>query len=371
MSRLGARATVGALVVTASAGHVLYPAWLRFVARRREVVAPLDPTSWPPLSVVVPAYREARVIGAKVEDLRSNGYRGELEILVVADGDPATAAAAEAAGACALTGPERLGKSQALNSGVAAASHELVVLTDANNRLAPGSLAKLVRWFADPGVGAVAGEKVEDDGAEQLYWSFESWLKRREVETGTTIGLIGELAAVRSAAWRPIPVDVAIDDLWIALDLCDRGEAIAYEPEARAFEPPGDSLRFQWQRRTRNVAGALRVLWDRRAQLRPRRGGVAGQIWGHRLWRYTGGPAAHLALLGVAGSRARTSRLARAFLGGHLVGALALAGAAANRSMPAPLPAAGEILFLQAVAIGGWLRLARNEQVVRWPKVDR
>ena len=61
------------------------------------------------------------MIGAKVEDMRANGYPGSLDIVVIADGDPETAAAAEQAGARASTGPERLGKSQALNRGFAEA----------------------------------------------------------------------------------------------------------------------------------------------------------------------------------------------------------------------------------------------------------
>ena len=48
----------------------------------------------PDLTVLVPAYREAGVIAAKIEDLRANGYPGALDILVVADGDPETAEAA-------------------------------------------------------------------------------------------------------------------------------------------------------------------------------------------------------------------------------------------------------------------------------------
>src|SRR5271154_4000510 len=108
----------------ATAGHLLYPAWLAWCTRGgrgRDVRArwPAEPGGSPDLTVVVPAYREAGVIGAKVHDIRANGYPGSLEILVVADGDPETAAAAERAGARALTGPERLGKSQALNRGFA------------------------------------------------------------------------------------------------------------------------------------------------------------------------------------------------------------------------------------------------------------
>ena len=82
----------------------------------------------------------------------------------------------------------------------------------------PGALAAAVEHFDDPEVGAVAGEKVEDDGGggESIYWRFESWLKQREDRLGTTIGLVGELSAIRAEAWRPIPPDVATDDFWAA-----------------------------------------------------------------------------------------------------------------------------------------------------------
>ena len=91
-------------MAAATAGHLLYPAWLAWRTRGgrgRPAPAPNSGGSAavPDLTVVVPAYREAGVIGAKVEDLRANEYPGSLEILVVADGDPETAEAAQRAGA--------------------------------------------------------------------------------------------------------------------------------------------------------------------------------------------------------------------------------------------------------------------------------
>ena len=263
-ARLGTSVVVGGLVAAATAGHVLYPAWLAWRTRGgrgRVAVAPgaAGPGASPDLTVVVPAYREAGVIAAKVDDLRANGYPGSLEILVVADGDPETGEVAQRAGARALTGPERLGKSQALNRGFAEATTPVVVFSDANNRLAAGALAAAVEHFADPEVGAVAGEKVEDDdgGGESIYWRFESWLKQREDRLGTTIGLVGELAAIRAEAWRPIPRDVATDDFWIALDIIEQGYRVAYEPRARALDPPAASPRgLMGATRIRSVSGA-------------------------------------------------------------------------------------------------------------------
>ena len=243
--RLGSSVVVGGLLAAATAGHVLYPAWLAWHTRGGRgkgtgASSGAGPGASPDLTVVVPAYREAGVIGAKVDDLRANGYPGALEILVVADGDPETAEAAQRAGARALTSPERLGKSQALNRGFAEATTPVVVISDANNRLVPGALAALTEHFADPAVGAVAGAKLEDDGGggESLYWRFESWLKEREDRLGTTIGLVGEISAIRTEAWRPIPRDVATDDFWAALDIIEQGYRIAYEPRARALDPP-------------------------------------------------------------------------------------------------------------------------------------
>jgi len=366
---------VGGLSAAACAGHVLYPAWLAWAGRRVESPAapPPDPVPWPAVTVVVPAFREAGVIVAKVEDLQANGYLGPLEVLVVADGDPDTAAAAEKAGARVLARPERQGKSQALNQGFAESHSPIVVISDANNRLAPGALGALVRHFDDESVGAVAGAKVEeDDGGESIYWRFESWLKQREADLGTTIGVVGELTAFRAEAWEPIPPDVAIDDLWAALDLCERGWRIDYEPEAKAVDPPALSHSEQWERRTRSVANALYVFVRRRHQLGPSGGLVAAEIWGHRLGRYTVSPLAHVLLLGMAARRLRTSRLARLFLLGHVIGTWGLLRPPPpGRWWRGTVVLGGQVLFLQAVALGGLVRYLRGDRRTTWTTVER
>lgn len=390
--RLATKAMVGGLVAAATAGHVLYPAWLAWRTRGgRGRVAPV-PTlggsgTVPDLTVVVPAYREAGVIASKVEDLRANGYPGALEILVVADGDPETAEAAQRAGARALTGAERLGKAQALNRGFEEATTSVVVISDANNRIVPGALAAAVAHFADPEVGAVAGEKVEDDdgGGESIYWRFESWLKQREDRLGTTIGLVGELAAIRAEAWRPIPRDVATDDFWTALDIIEQGYRITYEPRACAVDPAADSLAVSWERRIRSVSGALHVMSRRRRQLLPSAGLVAAELWGHRLVRYTVGPLAHLTLLVMAISKVRSSTVARAFLLANMAASAGLivsardgeradtasTGATGRGMLAAASAGAGQVMFLQGVALGGMVRYARGDRSTMWSTVER
>jgi len=397
------RLTVAALVAAASGGHVLYPAWLALASRRRPMPQPADPDEWPAVTALVAAYRESACIADKVRDVLANGYPGPIDVLVVAEGDRETAIRAEEAGATVLTAEGRLGKAQALNLGFSKVTAPVVVLSDANNTLAPGAIAALVRHLSDPRVGAVAGEKVEADGAgEDLYWRFESWLKTREWRLGTTIGLVGELSAVRTDVWRPIPPDIAIDDLWMALDIADRGHLVAYEPGAKAFEPPVYTLGQQWERRIRIAAGALHVLRRHRSQLGPSGGLMAVEAWGHRLTRYTVTPLAHVALLAIALRRHRTSRLARLFLAGHVVAAGSLACTAGAPAAPASTRpgtgagadgvagaapdvvvasgaaaagaalagraahALGQAVFLDAVALGGMARYLRGDRRTHW-----
>src|SRR5680860_1180177 len=72
-------AGVVALGLAASAGHVLYPATLWALTRSRPSNGRREMTAWPSVTVLLPAYREAGVIAAKVEDIRANGYQGQLE----------------------------------------------------------------------------------------------------------------------------------------------------------------------------------------------------------------------------------------------------------------------------------------------------
>lgn len=358
------------LVLTAGAGHVVYPVLLHLWTRRLDDEQPVTSLVLPSLTVVVPAYREQAVIGPKVDDVRRNGYPSPLEILVVAD-DPETASAARATGACVIGPGDRLGKAEAINQGMGAAENDIVVITDANTVLLPGSLAAMARWFADPSVGAVAGEKTVTAGGEGAYWRFEAWLKRRESRTGTTFALVGELAAVRKGVFRPLPDDLAVEDLWLALDVLEQGLRIVYEPAARAKEDAPPGWAENWERRTRVVSGVLDVLWRRRHLLAPARGMLALQLWGHRAARCSLAPVAHLVLLVRALRLSRRSRMGRVVVVLHVMGGVAAARTQRQVPQSALARLVGQALFLQAVGLGGFVRYLRGNRPALWPKPPR
>ena len=98
------------------------------------------------LSVVIPAYKEATVLGRTLAELRSglaSAAPGDaLELIVVDDGsDDATAARAQEAGAdrVIVLGSNR-GKGAAVRAGVLAAAGEVVAFTDADLQYPPDRL---------------------------------------------------------------------------------------------------------------------------------------------------------------------------------------------------------------------------------------
>ena len=362
---------VAVLAILAGFGHFIYPMLLYFFTRARRSQDPPEVKAWPSVSVVVSAYRESAVINAKISDVFANGYLGNLEVIVVAD-DPDTARVARSTSAQVIESSGRSGKAAALNVGMAQAANEIVVFSDANTGLKPRSIEALARWFEDPTVGAVAGEKYVG-GAKGMsaYWRFESWIKKHESLTGTTIGLVGELAAVRRSLYKPLPEDVTLDDLWLALDVIEGGGRIVYEPEAVAFESASPTWGDEWKRRKRVVTGTLDLLWRRRALLGPRYPIVAAQLWGHRLVRSSIGPLAHLALLLVALINLSSSLTAQAFVAGHIVAGLALAGVLTGVVNAAPAKLMAHVLFLQGTALGGVVGYAKGRRPALWEKSER
>src|SRR5262245_55572971 len=109
---------------------------------------------FPELSLILPAYNEARSIGATLDDVQ--GYldrRGmAYEVLVCADGDDGTrelvAARARRDDRLLVLGEERRrGKGRGIREGVARARGAVVGFADADNKVPIAELEKVLPWL--------------------------------------------------------------------------------------------------------------------------------------------------------------------------------------------------------------------------------
>ncbi|SCF68701.1 Polysaccharide deacetylase, partial [Streptomyces sp. Ncost-T6T-2b] len=149
-------AAIGALVL-ARFGLMLLLSFLHARKVRRRNFSWGEPLSRP-VSVLVPAYNERECIEATVRSLAASEH--PIEIIVIDDGS--TDGTADLVEAMRLprvrvVRQQNAGKPAALNNGIRHARYDIVVMMDGDTVFEPATVRELVQPFADPRVGAVAG----------------------------------------------------------------------------------------------------------------------------------------------------------------------------------------------------------------------
>jgi cellulose synthase/poly-beta-1,6-N-acetylglucosamine synthase-like glycosyltransferase len=105
------------------------------------------------------------------------------------------------------------------------------------------------------------GRKTSLGSSEGFYWRYESFLKRHESLTGSTVTVVGELMAVRRTLWKPIPKGVINDDAYLGLNVINAGYRVIYEPAARCEESASAHAGSDRTRRKRMTAGRWQLLF--------------------------------------------------------------------------------------------------------------
>ncbi len=285
-----------AVTVWVYAGYPLLVALLARVHPRARRRAP----QLVPVSVIVAAHNEEGIIGTKVANILASRYPAELlEVIVVSDGSTdGTVAAARAAGATLVIPLARVGKLRALNHAVSRARGAVLVFTDADSQLEPGTLAELTADFADPAIGAVAANEVhvvEENGVpvargEGLYWRYEQAIKRWEDRAGNTVSASGRCYAIRRDVFVASTQTASTDDFVISTQAIRAGLRLAFDEDARVlvYAPAdgGTELRRKVRVMNRGLRGALSLA----AALAPfRRPAYLMQLLFHKILRRTVG----------------------------------------------------------------------------------
>jgi len=252
----------------------------------------------PSCTLIVAAYNEADYILEKIQNtLQLNYPAGKLDVIFVTDGssDRTPDLVSAFPEITLLHSPERKGKISAVHRAMKQVKTELVVFTDANTFLNPDALVYLCRHYADPKVGAIAGEKrvaIEDvtdaTAGEGFYWKYESKLKAWDSELYSVVGAAGELFSVRRSLYEPVPANSVLDDFMISMRIAEQGYIIIYEPEAYALEKSSANVTEELKRKIRIAAGGIQsVIWLK-ALLNPFKFPVLSfQYISHRVLRWT------------------------------------------------------------------------------------
>src|SRR6201994_72663 len=249
-----------------------------------------DPTGEyaPRVAVLIPAYNEEKVIARTVRSVLMSNYKN-LRIIVIDDGSrdntykiatETYAREIEQGRVTVLTKPNG-GKAEALNFALQQTDEEVYIGIDADGVVAHDAISRLVPHFANPRIGAVAGNaKVGDRVNLWTRWQALEYItsqnfERRALDLFDVVTVVpGAIGAWRTAAVKAVGgyhPDTVAEDADLTLALLERGYAVIYEDQALAFtEAPANAnglarQRFRWS------FGILQALFKHRGAIRNRR----------------------------------------------------------------------------------------------------
>ena len=233
----------------------------------------------PTVTVIIPAYNEERVIESSVHRVLDSDYPA-LEVIVADDGskDSTSALVAAAFGddpRVRLMTLENGGKASALNRALAVATGEIVVALDADTQFERECISRLVRWFANPRIGAVAGNaKVGNRVNLVTRWQAVEYvtaqnIERRALTRFDAIMVVpGAVGAWRRTALDAVggyPEDTLAEDQDLTIAIQRQGWKIAYDEQAVAWTEAPESFAALSKQRFRWSFGTLQCLWKHRA----------------------------------------------------------------------------------------------------------
>ena len=246
--------------------YVGYPALMVLLAKffRR----PVNKVSIvPSVTIAIPTFNEEVVVAEKIENTLHLDYPQEhLQILVCDDASQdRTAEIVKSyawAGVQLSQGTTRTGKVGGLNRALQAASGEIFVIADADILASPDALPELIANFGDETVGCVMAQTKMTSSGEGggLYWRYEARIRQSESDIHSTVAATGHFMALRRKLLRPIPVDVILDDFYLAMMTIRQGYRVISEPKAIVWERPTQSMEDEVNRRSRLTAGRFQII---------------------------------------------------------------------------------------------------------------
>jgi poly-beta-1,6-N-acetyl-D-glucosamine synthase len=222
------------------------------------------------ISFVIAARNEADKITAKLENLSSLGLAKEAtEVIVVSDGsDDGTADVASKfdPGVNVIVLAGRNGKAVALNTGIRAATGDIIVFTDARQKIERGAVEKLISALADQAVGSVSGALVigelgaRSNSGESTKMDIENRIRAAESACGSCVGVTGAFYAARRELIPEIPAGTILDDMYVPLSIIKSGYRNVFVAEARAWDPIQPIPGQEFRRKVRTLVGNYQLM---------------------------------------------------------------------------------------------------------------
>ena len=242
----------------------------------------------PRVAVLIPAYNEEKVIVRTIRSVMMSNYKN-IRVIVIDDGstDNTYRAAVDAYPAdiasgrlTVLTKPNG-GKADALNFALERTTEDIYIGIDADGVIAHDAITNLVPHFADPRIGAVAGNaKVGNRVNLWTRWQALEYITSQNFER-RALDLFDVVMVVPGAigAWRTEAVkrgggyhtNTVAEDADLTMNLLEQGYWVIYEDRALAFTEAPVNMDGLMRQRFRWSFGILQAIFKHRGAIAKRR----------------------------------------------------------------------------------------------------
>ena len=261
---------------------------------------PLSASGGVAVSVLIPAFNEAKVIADSVTRILESSH-ASLEVIVVDDGstDGTTDVVRQHFGTdprvILITLPNG-GKARAINRGLLSAQGEILVALDADTHFEPDTIARLTRWFSDKTIGAVAGNAKVGNRINLLTrWQALEYITAQNLER-RALGALDCITVVPGAvgAWRRsalvklggFPTDTLAEDQDLTIAIQKAGYRAIFDADAVAWTEAPDTVAGLAKQRFRWAFGTLQCLWKHAEVTLRSRYGALGLVAIPQAWLF-------------------------------------------------------------------------------------
>lgn len=264
---------ISLIVISATAfallalGWVIYPYKMaRVGAAHPTVAAPIPASDLPAVSVVLATRERAEAIAARLHDIRSGSYPSDrLDVVVALDRNNASQRASlreQLPADVQVVVANEPGKASALNAGVRAASHDLLLFVDTAQTFAPNTIEVLVETLIQGKWGAMTGqlEATSGDALMDRYWTRELAIRQGQALHHSVICVTGCVYAMHRRYWRDMPTGLICDDLWSTYSVVTQGGRVGIARAARVSDPRRFTQDDEYARRLRTMTGMLQFI---------------------------------------------------------------------------------------------------------------
>ena len=234
-------------------------------------------TKWMPgkVSIIVPAYNEEINAIKTIKNLLQQNY-SDIEIIFVDDGstdatyDHVVKNFGDHPGVKLFT-KQNGGKASALNFGINHCESDYIVCIDADTQLMPDAVTRLMKYFKQPGVGAIAGNvKVGNEKNILTKWQSIEYttaqnFDRRAFDLINCITVVpGAIGAFKKEAVLEaggFTTDTLAEDCDLTIRILRKGYTIRNCTEAIAVTEAPETLKQFMKQRFRWSYGIMQSFW--------------------------------------------------------------------------------------------------------------